>query len=632
MSFLAPMFLAGALAAAVPIVLHLLRREPDARVKFSAVKLLRSAPVEHAQKRHLRELVLLALRVAALLLLTLAFARPFLTSGAAATSSSMTIVALDTSLSMSAPGQFEKARQLARQAIDRAAGDLIGVITFADVAHVASAPSGDRALARTAVDAARPGASSTRYRAALNAATSLLRGRRGTIVVVTDLQASGWDAGDRASVPDSVTIELADVGAPPQNLAVTALRLAGDRLIASIRNTAPQARDARVTLNVSNGPDNSSATSTAAPTTIPVGAQEAADVTFPIPRGRWASVTVDDRQGAEGDNARYLVLEDRSRPKVLVITATGDLSREAFYVQQALIAAGADGRAYEVEGVGGVDLQTWDASRFDSHTAVILLSTRGLDHRGRTLIADYARKGGGLLIGAGADVDGEVVSEALSGLKITLTPPTVGAVAGGARSLAPADVRHPLFQTFAGQSSLGLVKFRRVTTLRAADCATLARFTTGEPAFVECEPGEGRAVMFASDLNNQWNDFPLHATFVPFLHEAMQYLSGGRPLADYLVAQVPAGVPAVPGVATFGGVSGRTPGLVAVNVDPAESDSGRLTVDEFQTAVTRLKNPAVVEQDVEARQQEERQHLWQYVLALVLITLVAESVVAGRTA
>ena len=84
MSFLSPLFLAGALAAAVPIVLHLLKREPEARVKFSAVKLLRSAPVEHASRRHLRELLLLALRVAALLLLALAFARPFLTSGASA--------------------------------------------------------------------------------------------------------------------------------------------------------------------------------------------------------------------------------------------------------------------------------------------------------------------------------------------------------------------------------------------------------------------------------------------------------------------------------------------------------------------------------------------------------------------
>ena len=51
MAFLSPLFLYGALAAAVPIVLHLLKREPEARVRFAAVKLLKKAPVEHTQRK-----------------------------------------------------------------------------------------------------------------------------------------------------------------------------------------------------------------------------------------------------------------------------------------------------------------------------------------------------------------------------------------------------------------------------------------------------------------------------------------------------------------------------------------------------------------------------------------------------
>src|SRR5436190_24042365 len=106
LSFLSPLFLVGAAAAAVPIVLHLLKREPEARVKFSAVNLLKRAPVEHTEKHRLRELLLLALRVAALVLVAVAFARPFTPSGQAATAA-VTVVALDTSYSMSAPGRFE---------------------------------------------------------------------------------------------------------------------------------------------------------------------------------------------------------------------------------------------------------------------------------------------------------------------------------------------------------------------------------------------------------------------------------------------------------------------------------------------------------------------------------------------
>src|SRR5262245_48121390 len=120
MSFLSPWFLAGGLLAALPVILHLLRRQPELRIRFSAVKLLERAPVEHARRRRLRDLLLLALRVSAVLLLALAFARPFLLSG---NTPGVTVVALDTSLSMSAPGRFERARELAKEALAGAPGD-----------------------------------------------------------------------------------------------------------------------------------------------------------------------------------------------------------------------------------------------------------------------------------------------------------------------------------------------------------------------------------------------------------------------------------------------------------------------------------------------------------------------------
>ena len=43
MSFLYPAFLIGALAIAVPVVLHLLRRDVAPEVRFSAVRLLKKS-------------------------------------------------------------------------------------------------------------------------------------------------------------------------------------------------------------------------------------------------------------------------------------------------------------------------------------------------------------------------------------------------------------------------------------------------------------------------------------------------------------------------------------------------------------------------------------------------------------
>ena len=62
----------------------------------------------------------------------------------------------------------------------RPAGQLVGVVTFADRAQVVAAPSGDRALAAAAVDAAQAGFGATRYRGALLAtAADALGGRAG---------------------------------------------------------------------------------------------------------------------------------------------------------------------------------------------------------------------------------------------------------------------------------------------------------------------------------------------------------------------------------------------------------------------------------------------------------------------
>ena len=75
---------------------------------------------------------------------------------------------------------------------------------------------------------------------------------------------------------------------------------------------------------------------------------------------------------------------------------------------------------------------------------------------------------------------------------------------------------------------------------------------------IECPAGEGRAIVVASDLDNRWNDFPLHATFVPFVHEAVRFLASSRPHAlDYLIGDAPAGVPRVPGIAMLDATGAR---------------------------------------------------------------------------
>jgi Aerotolerance regulator N-terminal/von Willebrand factor type A domain len=627
-SFLSPLFLAGAAAAAVPILLHLLKREPETRVKFAAVKLIKQAPVEHTDRRRLRELLLLALRVTALVLLALAFARPFFATGAAVGSTGVTVVALDTSYSLSAPGRFERARQLAKDAVAKApAGDLVGVVTFADEAEIVAKPGVDRTLADDAIQQASAGFGATRYRTALSAAAQHLAGRHGTVVVVTDLQENGWDAGDRASVPEGTTIRVADVGAMPPNLAVTSVRPLPDRVVATVRNAGPRARDARVHLRIDGRP--------AGDATVSLGADQSAEATFAgAPRGSSAAVSVDDPDGIEADNVRYAVIGGTGKPSVLVVTGSGDVNRDAFYVQHALAAGTPADSAFQIASAGAADLSGWTEDRLTPHAAVLLLSTRGLERRGRELLSAYAQHGGGIFIAAGPDVDGDVVGDVL-GAGSTLRIATVEGARPAPRALAPADGRHPVFRAFAGNpASLGLVTFQNAARIGGSACQTLARFTTGDTALIECPAGDGHALVLASDLDNRWNDFPLHATFVPFVHEVVRYLASARAHAvDYLIADAPAGVRRVPGVVTLTGAAQAAGGarMIAVNVDPRETDPARLSADEFQSVVMRLKDAGEIGTRGEAKEQEDEQHLWRYALAAMAVLLAAEGVLAART-
>ena len=76
MGLLAPWFLGGLLAIGLPVYLHLLRRHRNTPVPFASLMFFERRVQSSVQHRRLQHLLLLALRVAVLALVLLAFARP----------------------------------------------------------------------------------------------------------------------------------------------------------------------------------------------------------------------------------------------------------------------------------------------------------------------------------------------------------------------------------------------------------------------------------------------------------------------------------------------------------------------------------------------------------------------------
>jgi len=78
MSFLAPLFLLGAAALALPVLFHLIRRTSREKITFSSLMFLQQTPPRMTRKSRLEHIFLLLLRCLVLCLLALGFARPFL--------------------------------------------------------------------------------------------------------------------------------------------------------------------------------------------------------------------------------------------------------------------------------------------------------------------------------------------------------------------------------------------------------------------------------------------------------------------------------------------------------------------------------------------------------------------------
>jgi hypothetical protein len=319
--------------------------------------------------------------------------------------------------------------------------------------------------------------------------------------------------------------------------------------------------------------------------TIPAG--DALDVPFQAAVDvRRLTATVDDPEGYPADNARFTLAETRTLPRILIVSG-GPGATDGFYLSRALLAEAEDGPDFEVSTVTGGAFAAMPADRIREQSVVMLLSTHGLDRRVRDNLRGFLEGGGGVFIAAGQEVDPAVVSTLLD-----WQPPLAPREMRDAGVLAATDLRHPVFRPFdAVAANFGQVLFDRAWQVDAGPAwRVVARYTNGGTAVAErLSTTSGRVLLFTSDLDRKWNDFPLNPAFVPFTQEVARYLGARPPAAPaYLVA-------------------------------------------EFQKLVTRSSGASQPRAVRLARQTEGQQNYWRYGLMLMLGALVVEAFLGSRS-
>jgi hypothetical protein len=532
MSFLAPLFFAGLAALALPVLIHLVQKERKNVVQFPSLMFLKRVPYQSVRRRRIQNWALLAMRLAALILIIAAFARPFLRGTALVASnegSRDVVILLDRSYSMGHGDQWQRAQRAAADAVNNLAdGDRAALVMFSTSAEVAVRPTDERARLVSEIDAATPSAGATRYGPAFKVAGSLLAESnlpRREVIIISDFQRSGWTAADGLRLSESTAVTPVAVAAgDATNVSVTAATVqrevfsGQERVIVTggviNRSNAPIAG-----LNVSLEIDGRVVQSTS----VSVDAKGAASTTFaPVTitaeNTRAAVRVADDALAA--DNAFHFVLTP-PRP-VDVTLVTRNTGGSALYLTRAL-AIGESPRFTVTP--RGIDALSDDVL---GRTRVIVLDDINPPDATASRLKRFVENGGGLFVVIGPQAS-------WSGAAADLLPATpasaVDRTRGPAGTVGGLEYGHAVFEPFRAPrsgdfSAARFYGYRSVTA--AKDAQVLARFDDGSPALVERQIGRGRVIAWTSTLDLYWNDLALKPVFLPFVHQVVRHLSAYR--------------------------------------------------------------------------------------------------------
>jgi hypothetical protein len=541
MGFLAPWFLAGILAVGLPVYVHLLRKQTTVPRPVSSLMFFEQGTQSSVRHRRLRYLLLFALRTLLVLLVALAFARPFFRHKAVLASDRLLLVAVDDSYSMNAKagsmnaaaGTGTKLDEAKRGALEvlshRSPGQKAQVIALGGQMRLLTQPVENSDELRAAVQGITPGDGHGTF-------GELGRGMRAMaetthtpmeLDLFSDMQQSNMPGNFTDMVmPGNVTLVLHRVGpaAAVPNWTVESVQAPGQlvdtkkaRVLAVIAGSATPASTRTVSLVV-NG--NVTATKKV---DVPAGGRatvvfEGLDVPYGESR---CAVRIDKTDAADGfpdDDASNFAVKRADPERVLFVHQASD-ARSPLYFGAALAAAAQ--ASFVLQPIAAEQTSDVDPSKY---AFVVLSDVPSVPSILENSLLRNVEDGGSVLVATG-----------MSESHREHIPVYGGNVADGhyyARGSAEdegyatageADASHPSMKDANGFAG---VKFFYAAAVDPGKARVAVRLADGTPLLVDKQVGEGHVLLFASGLDNLTNDLPLNPAFVAFVDQTARYLSG----------------------------------------------------------------------------------------------------------
>lgn len=583
MTFAAPLFLLAALAAAIPIALHMINRQKAKELPFSTLRFLKISVQKTRRRKRIHDMLLMAVRAAALLLIAAGLAKPAVTSLGSlwGGSHSAAVIVLDNSCSMGMIDQdrirFETATGAAAQILDQMTdGDQVALLPtcgppFPDAQKLDRTQDTVRevlAQCRVSYERANLGLKVRQARELLAKAESPNK----QIFVLTDMQKLSWeglgDDGDNHPKSDLPAGSLANAeptdspqaggGAedrpiplivvdcnrtPKPNVAVQGVDVDATAPIAglpvkatvTLLNTSTVPLHPRVELLIDGVKEASSPELNAPPEGRVKHEFQFAFKSGGLHRGE---VRLASEDGSKFDDRRFFALEvDQSIPVAIVRGQKHEIPYldDGYYLQQALAPGRSGGWAVQPTMLVADDLMS---ESLDKYRVIYCVNLPAPKPEAAERLQNYLAAGGSVVWIAGDNVAPDAYNQMNEQAKAALLPAPLGEVRAPTAQdnrdswhINFLDKTYPAFGHLVEPASLyeSVLVYKHVRVAVRKDDASvrvLARLDDGEPLLAIRTVGKGRVLFFGATAHVNWSNLPLRPIFLPFMARLTFELAG----------------------------------------------------------------------------------------------------------
>jgi len=574
--FESPALLWGVMLGAAPLIIHLLNKRKYRETSWAAMRFLLEAVRKNSRRLRIEQLILLVVRTLILLLVVFALAEPLVEHlGAYFQPRQPThkIIVLDASLSMGfqvrEESLFERAKQTARAIVEQGhQGDVFNVVRLSNIppAVVVPVPAYQTTKVIEEIEQMQLPHGRGDLLGCLAKIAELLKLEpevpRKEVIFISDFQRATWAAGateDAARVrgllkliDEAGKLVLVDLGQnDAANVAVTAFEALDTfvttarpaRFKATVRNFGPE----RVTGRLLEFLVDDKLVEQRA-VDLNAGGESVEDFSTLFAYGGEHRVLVRLQKDALPlDDQRWLAVPVKERIRVLCVNGGSSGSaagRVTDYLELALSPAGSGpvpaggGRRGLIEPtvINEGELQGFDLAGYD---CVFLCNVRIFTDREAQTIETYLQGGGGVVWCLGDQVSAENYNQVLYRQGTGSLPAKLGDRQGDATqrdevfAFDPGEFVHPILSAFQGNPEAGLERTQTYVyvkaTLPAKNASHVAlAFDTGDPAIVVRQFGRGRSILVTTSVDERWGSWPLWPSFLPLVHEIVQFAVSGR--------------------------------------------------------------------------------------------------------